>query len=237
MKYIGIDGCKSGWFYVGLDENDKYSFGVISDISEINNEINKAEQVLIDIPIGLRETHTRERFCDLEARKVLGPRRSSVFPPPSRLALNYESYLEASAVNLKCTGRRLSKQSFAILKKIREVDEFIRNSELQNKIREMHPEICFWGLNGNKPMEYNKKKPDGILERTLLLNRYYRKTEVLLADAKIKYLRKDLAIDDILDALAGAITAKNINNLKSLPATPEIDLKGLRMEIVYANIF
>jgi predicted RNase H-like nuclease len=26
MKYIGIDGCKSGWFCVGLDENDKYSF-------------------------------------------------------------------------------------------------------------------------------------------------------------------------------------------------------------------
>lgn len=236
MRYIGIDGCRSGWFYVGLDENDKYSFRVISDISMIKYEINNAKQVLIDIPIGLQETNTKERLCDLEARKVLGPRRSSVFPPPSRLALSYESYQKASAVNLQNTGRGLSKQSFEIMQKINEVDEFVRNKGSQRIIREMHPEVCFWALNGYEPMMHNKKTPGGILERTLLLNRYYSKTEELLADAKIKYLRKELAIDDIIDALAGSITAKEINNLKTLPIKPEIDNRGLPMEMVYVAI-
>lgn len=146
MKYLGIDGCRFGWFYVGLDENDKYSFGVISDISEIKNEINRAEQVLIDIPIGLRETDTRERFCDLEARKILGPRRSSVFPPPSRLTLVANNYSKASRINYQNTGRRLSKQSFAISKKIKEVDNFIISTGFQGRFREMHPEVCFGHL-------------------------------------------------------------------------------------------
>ena len=236
MKYIGIDGCKSGWFYVSLDENDKFSFGVISDISEIKNEINNAEQALIDIPIGLRETDTRERLCDLEARKVLGPLRSSVFPPPSRLALVFDDYNQASQINFQCTGRRLSKQSFAIMKKINEVDEFIRNFGMQNKIREMHPEICFWALNGNRPMEYNKKKVKGIRERTLLLKQQYDRTEELISDAKKSFLRKDLAIDDIIDAIVGAVSLKYCINFWQLPNEPETDDKGLKMEIVYPAI-
>lgn len=236
MKYIGIDGCKSGWFYVGLDENDKFSFGVISDISEIKNEINNAEQALIDIPIGLRETDTNERLCDLEARKVLGPRRSSVFPPPSRLALEFDDYNQASQINFQCTGRRLSKQSFAIMKKINEVDEFIRNFEMQNKIREMHPEICFWALNGNRPMEYNKKKVEGIKERTLLLKQLYDRTEELISDAKKNFLRKDLSTDDIIDALVGVISLKFSKKLSQLPKVPEVDDKGLKMEIVFPMV-
>ncbi len=236
MKYIGIDGCRSGWFYVGLDENDKYSFGVISDISEIKNEINIAEQVLIDIPIGLREFDKKERLCDLEARALLGNRRSSVFPPPSRLALNQNDYHKASTVNFDCTGRRLSKQSFAIMTKIKEIDDFLFNKNIQNKIREMHPEVCFWALNGKKPMIFNKKKPEGIRERTLLLKQFYSNSERLIDEAKAKFLRKDVALDDIIDALVGAVTAKNENNLRTLPVNPENDIKGLLMEMVYYEI-
>jgi hypothetical protein len=34
IKYIGIDGCKSGWFYVGLDQAGNSSFGVFCEISK-----------------------------------------------------------------------------------------------------------------------------------------------------------------------------------------------------------
>ncbi|MEW6348758.1 MAG: DUF429 domain-containing protein [Thermodesulfobacteriota bacterium] len=40
----------------------------------------------VDIPIGLRD-HGPERSCDLEARRLLGIRRSSVFPVPCRSAV------------------------------------------------------------------------------------------------------------------------------------------------------
>ncbi len=236
MNYIGIDGCKKGWFYFGLDDFNNYSFGVSPVFSECQNIINNAEIVLVDIPIGLREIDTKERLCDLEARKVLGNRRSSVFPPPSRLALKHQDFNLASDVNFKFTGKRLSKQSFAIMKKINQVDEFVRLTVRQGKIREIHPEVCFWALNGKKPMIFNKKKPEGIRERTLLLKQFYCNTERLIDESKTKFLRKDVALDDIIDALVGAIMAKNKNNLRTLPAKPETDIKGLSMEMVYYEI-
>ena len=157
MKYYGVDGCRYRWIYIGIDENDQYEFGVVTLFQELQQITNSASLILVDIPIGLREENPRERLCDLKARKVLGNRRSSVFPPPSRLALGYDNYLEASELNFQNTGRRLSKQSFAISKKIQEVDKFLTSTGLQSKYREMHPEICFWALNNYQPMGYNKK--------------------------------------------------------------------------------
>ncbi len=99
----------------------------------------------------------------MEARKVLGKRRSSVFPVPCRKAVYESNYQEASRINHKLTGRYLSKQSWLISNKIKEVDKLLIGSmTLRNLIREIHPEICFWGLNGKKSMHYNKKTPEGF---------------------------------------------------------------------------
>ncbi len=43
IKYIGIDGCKSGWFYVGLDQAGNSSFGVFCEISELPDFLPCAE--------------------------------------------------------------------------------------------------------------------------------------------------------------------------------------------------
>lgn len=235
MEYFGIDGCKKGWFYVGIDKNDQYKFGIISEFEEILPIVNQAIQLLVDIPIGLRENESQERLCDLEARKILGNRRSSVFPSPSRLALVANNYSEASRNNYQNTGRRLSKQSFAISKKIKEVDNFIISTGLQGKFREMHPEVCFWALNNYQSMNFNKKKIDGLEERKHILKKYFSNTNKLIEEARSKYLKKDLATDDILDALVGAFCARFYKNLKQLPNHPEIDPKGLKMEIVYPD--
>jgi hypothetical protein len=52
IKYIGIDGCKSGWFYVGLDQAGNSSFGVFCEIRKL-----KRRQNTIDSNI--------ERYCVL----------------------------------------------------------------------------------------------------------------------------------------------------------------------------
>jgi len=236
MKYYGVDGCRYRWIYIGIDENDQYEFGVVTLFQELQQITNSASLILVDIPIGLREENPRERLCDLKARKVLGNRRSSVFPPPSRLALGYDNYLEASELNFQNTGRRLSKQSFAISKKIQEVDKFLTSTGLQSKYREMHPEICFWALNNYEPMLYNKKKSDGLKERMSLLTKFFTNTNKLIEGTRSRYLRKDVALDDILDALVGAVSARFKENLKQLPEEPEIDDRGLKMEIVYPAI-
>lgn len=49
----------------------------------------------IDIPIGLPPD--RPRHCDITARALLGPRRSSVFPAPVR------NVIAADSFDLACT--------------------------------------------------------------------------------------------------------------------------------------
>ena len=70
-----------------------------------------ASTVLIDISIGLTDSPD-QRECDFEARRALGPRRSSVFTPPSRAALEARSYREASTLNFRETGRKLNLQTW-----------------------------------------------------------------------------------------------------------------------------
>jgi predicted RNase H-like nuclease len=53
----------------------------------------------IDIPIGL--PGGRPRTVDGEARRLLGPRASSVFPAPARGTLDASSYEEACEASRK----------------------------------------------------------------------------------------------------------------------------------------
>src|SRR5690606_36134624 len=123
--------------------------------------------VLIDIPIGLRENGSEERLCDKEARRVLGrPRGSSVFPAPVRPVLGARDYAEACDRSFAVTGKRLSQQAYRICGKIGEVDGLLRRRpELRRVMREMHPEVAFWALNGGQPTAHSKKRPAGRQER------------------------------------------------------------------------
>ena len=236
MNYIGIDGCKKGWFYVGIGADSSFQVGVLPEIDSIRPWIDNATQILVDIPIGLLANSESERLSDVAARQLIKPRGSTVFPVPSRSAVYKDTYLQASAENNRCLGRKLSKQSFAICSKIREVDNFMRASRPGSKVREMHPEVAFCGLNGMRPLLTRKKQADGYNERIALLRQFYPGTDavVRLAREKEPY-KKYLADDDILDALVGAVTAAHYPRLESLPARPAIDDEGLPMEIVFAR--
>lgn len=234
MKYIGIDGCRKGWFFVGIDEDLSFAVGVISEISAAHKWLNEATLILVDIPIGLLTRGKMERLCDLAARQMIKPRGPTVFPAPARSAAYIDTFDEASSENQSCLGRKLSKQSFAICKKIREVDEFMRTARPGSKVREMHPEVAFCGLRNMSPILTNKKTSNGYRERIRLLRALYPQTDAVVAAAREEEpLKKNLADDDILDALVGAVTATGFRRLHTLPKTPPLDDKGLPMEIVY----
>ena len=210
------------------------AFTILKSIRELSGYLDEAKLALLDIPIGLRGRNPDERLCDKGARALLGPARaSSVFPGPSRYALECSSYEAASAKNRECTGRGLSKQSWAIAPKVREVDAFLQQEEQRHKIREMHPEICFWALNGRRPMEHNKKTTEGYEQRIALLTEFLPGARKIVETALSQYPRKQLARDDIVDALVGAVTASLPGILQTIPSMPEIDDAGLTMEIVY----
>ena len=236
MKFIGVDGCKAGWFYVVIDGKQSWETGVLKNISELSGFIPDCQLTLIDIPIGLTSSGADERLCDTEARAVLrSPRSSSVFPVLSRAALAATTYAQACALNELATGRKLSKQSWAIVPKIKEMDEFLKNSNAQDKIREMHPEVCFWGLNNYSAMQNNKRENAGFEERKKLLGEFYQHTDELVDVALKTYLRKEVAKDDVLDALVGAVSAKFHHSLATLPEIPEVDEMDLPMQVVYAQ--
>ena len=194
----------------------------------------RASLILIDIPIGLKAEGRAERRCDPVVRKLLGPRRSSVFPAPCREAIYASSYQEACDVNQRLTGKRLSVENWNIIPKIREMDCLLSDdTSAIGRIREIHPELCFWGLAG-RPMQYAKKRAEGLAERTQLLQSIYPQTADIIAHALSAYRRKDVARDDILDSLAAAVTGlMGEHNLASIPQEPEFDERGLRMEMVY----
>src|SRR4029077_5268811 len=119
----------------------------------------KRAVVAVDVPIGLTESGPRE--CDVEARRVLGaPRASSVFPAPVRACLSATTYAQACEAHHRADGRRMSRQAFGILNKIREVNEMLmRDTRLQSRVREVHPEVCFAHWNRGKPMSHRKSRP------------------------------------------------------------------------------
>ena len=81
-------------------------------------------------------------------------------------------------LNEQVTSAKTSRQTFAILGKIREADHLqLREPDqrLRDKaraiVREIHPELCFWGLNHRRPMQNNKKKLAGRNERLELIEK------------------------------------------------------------------
>ena len=236
MKFIGIDGCKDGWFCVSLDADEGWSYRVIPDAQSLAELLRHAGSVLIDIPIGLLDTGTSERQCDKDGRKLLTPKRcSSVFPAPARQTLQASSYEQAQLINRNANGRGLSQQSWNIVAKIREIDDLLLSqTSLQGVVRECHPELCFWALNNKQAMQYNKKTEQGKQERLSILENYFASCHQLFEQACSQFLRRQVADDDIIDAMVCAVTAKHgYNNYSTVPALPEHDVHGLAMEMVY----
>ena len=111
----------------------------------------------------------------------------------------------------------------------------VLNFEAKSVLRESHPEICFWGLNGCSEMKYNKKDTLGKCERIQLLELYIKDVEKIFYKTRSRYKKNQVADDDVIDALVCAVTALFNSSLSTFPPTPEEDAKGISMEIVYIN--
>ena len=98
--FVGIDGCKAGWFTVALSKHNLYEIDVFRDIKSLWDKYKGAALMLIDIPIGLSDKGSQERVCDLEARKLLSRKRGlSVFRVPCRKAVYASTYNKACEIN------------------------------------------------------------------------------------------------------------------------------------------
>ena len=227
----GVDGCPAGWFYFALGATGEYCYGVVKDLREITERADRRDRILVDVPIGLRDG---PRSCDVLARRVLGNRHASVFPSLAPAALDATDYDDACRRNKEATGKQLSNQTFWILPKIRAVNDLLRRDAKAHEIvREVHPELCFWALNNRAPMRHSKRTKVGFEERMAVLEGCWAGARAATCEVSGRYRRKDVARDDIPDAMVAALTGRAAK-LKLLPEQPPLDAR-LPMQIAWAD--
>ena len=222
MRAIGLDGFRKGWVAVTL-EGDRQAISFHANIAEALSD--KFDCAGIDIPIGM--TEDGERACDLLARERLRPHSSRVFTGARRWL--WQEFSDPDAANREALRRgqaRVSRQLWHLGRKIMEVDAFLRAHPLID-VREVHPELVFLRLNGNKPLPPKKSEEGDALRRRLLERQGFRAMDRWLDRERIGTGAKR---DDVLDACAVAISARDPKG--SLPdGAPPLDKYQLPMRI------
>jgi predicted RNase H-like nuclease len=252
MTYVGVDWAKKGWVAVTLDGGE-WSGAVYPSMLNLWRDCGRdADQVLVDIPIGLPEGEKDEgetgrvRECDRRAREELGSTRArSVFYTPCREAVYEQCIGCAKAANRRRLGRSFSIQVWSIVPRIREVDGFMREfDETTGRVREAHPEVAFWALNDRDAVEASKQTEKGREKRLEVLD-----DNAANAEAGYENLERELITDppryapvlgsgtedDIVDAMTLAVTAKLGSENEFTVLGGDEDNEGLPMEIVYAE--
>ena len=222
MRAIGLDGFRKGWVAVTLD-GDQQAISFHADISEaLSGPFDCAG---IDIPIGM--TEDGERACDLLARERLRPHSSRVFTGARRwLWREFSDPDQANREALRRGETRVSRQLWHLGRKVMEVDAFVRARPLID-LREVHPELVFLRLNGNKPLPSKKSLEGMTLRRRLLKRAGIRQIDRWLTHHRIGTGAK---ADDVLDACVVALAASRPAG--SVPeGTPLLDAYGLAMRI------
>jgi predicted RNase H-like nuclease len=230
----GVDGCPGGrWVVVtgtrpatAKHRIDLHDVSVVVDLGPLLQKVRDGhiDAVAIDMPIGLLAD--RSRTSDAAARKLLGPRRASVFPTPVRATLDATDSQDACARSRNAFGKALSKQAFYLLDKIRDLDALILPSD-QDRVVEAHPELAFTRLHGDVvPSSKHTARGQELREHLL-------KTE-LDEDAVSRVLTSGAAPRlDLIDAMALVTTAARVANGSEVRLGTDVDPTGKRAEVTY----
>ena len=191
MLTLGVDAARGGWIAVALADGRFVDAVLERRFPAVLERFEDADVIGVDVPIGLPEPGVRRR-ADIEARMVVGARRSSIFFTPSRAALDAPTYSEARRI-----APSTSAQGWALRTAILDVDR-VRDA----RVREVHPEVTFAVLAG-EPLAFAKRTWNGHRERLRLLQGVGIKLPEHL-DAGL------VAADDVVDAAVAAWTGMRI---------------------------
>jgi len=198
--FLGVDGHAKGWVAVAIDERGfvaARSFGTFAALMAAHAD---AKVIGVDIPIGLVDGPLRE--ADRAAREVLAGKASSVFNAPPRGALAARSYEAANEITRRICKKGLSRQSYGLFKKIREVDAY----EADSRVYEVHPEVSFRLIEHALPL-LRKKSWGGLNARLARLA-----AEGIVLPARLGDAEADaVGIDDVVDAAVAAWSARRIH--------------------------
>jgi len=234
----GADGCSGGWIVAFVrPAGDEVRVRIMPRFADVLAAPEAPKVIAVDMPIGLPErTGLGGRAAENAVRPLLGQRQSSVFSVPSRAAIYAGDYSDACRIASETSDppRKVSKQLFNIAPKIREVDECLRaDADAAKRTFEVHPELAFWRLNGERALMEPKKVKSRCYEPGLQLRRELLIAAGLSAAAVNTAPPKGAGPDDLLDALACLAIARRLhaNLARPFPDPPPRDAFGLRMAI------
>lgn len=227
----GVDAAKGGWVMAvtATTPGSPVAFSVWPSFADLWAEARYQGllAVGVDMPIGLPGEDLRR--SDIEARELLGPRRSSLFWTPPLCTLSAADHAEANHQARAHAGRGLSIQAFHLLPKVREVRAVLTPKDLaphaQPQAAEVHPETSFAVLAG-QPMSVSKRQPGGQAERLAALVPEFSNL------AEVPTSLPGATTDDLLDATAAAWTARRMaESIAMILGAEELDATGYPMAI------
>jgi predicted RNase H-like nuclease len=203
---IGADGIRHGWVAAVGDERRRTQLLRVASVAELvewRNEHAPSATLGLDVPMGLLE-RGGARPCDVQARRLLGRRASSVFNPPARYLLaamdepGHEARRRRVQELVAARGDLgISRQTLGIMGKVREADEHLAaHPGDQDWLVEVHPELSFLELNDGEPLPGPKHSAAGRARRLELVQREFTDAAVPRAGAV-----------DVLDAYAALWSA------------------------------
>ena len=230
-RVAGVDGAAGGWVMAvtGARDGTPLDFFLFELFDELWAEARRLGLVAvgIDMPIGLPSGAKRQ--ADIDARELLGPRRSSLFWSPPLAALHAADYDRANLASREHLGMGLAKQAYNLLPKIREVRATLQPSDFGSdsipRAAEVHPELSFAFLAASlaqsganqegrasmpsaAPLQNPKRFQAGVAERLALLAECF---EGIHTSALTPLVGPPhAALDDVLDAAAAAWTARRL---------------------------
>lgn len=240
MLIAGADGCPGGWAVVTarlIGSERRCGELTVETVDGLDRFVEmtrrgELDALAIDMPIGLLDVHPRR--ADIEARRMLGIRRSSVFPTPVLATLEATDYVDACARSRKSCGKALSKQAWNLMPKIRQLDRMIERDD-QARIVEAHPECAFQRLRDGRPLDHPKSTTAGRRTRSELLvgSGLFVPAEVESLLARRQRSEPAAPVVDRIDALALVVTARHVALGSERRFGDQYDHRGRRAEIVF----
>ena len=196
MRVLGIDGWRGGWVYAEWRDTS-LTVGTSPTIAPLLTDSDSV--IAVDMPIGLPATGGR--VCDHEAKRRLGAAHARVFLTPPRVCLDVlDDHAEAVRRARTAGGHAPSAQAFGLLRKVAELDAALDTAADPDHVVEAHPELSFLALTG--AVLPSKRHAAGVARRISALD------AVLPASAALAALREPVPVDDALDAVVLAWTAR-----------------------------
>ena len=236
MTIGGIDACGGGWVVV-LAEGPRplrlTTAAVRTTFVEAADFATTASAIAVDIPIGLADRGFRE--CDIVAQGMMSPFTGKVFKLSPRRAIMAKTVAERHRLHRELTGQGLPPPAAAFAPKVAEVNVWLlEHGKPQDRVFEVHPELCFRALNGGTPVAESKHVPAGLRVRYGLLRPFFRDQDVaawargFLAGKPASAVKED----DVVDAIVACVTGATWTPETTIPGPePPRDSCGFRMEM------